>query len=934
MKRLLPILILLVAVESWADTPISVQSRNSWETGTEWQYVDTTSLLSSTEGALISSWSLSAADATNRFKYSTTRPYLLPRRYTVPGVITNAADTGTRNLVVIMEVTTAERYLQANLAATQGKLAGGFGFENNFTTADFSNCDFFKFHNGVSDAVIQYRSYSPLAYRTHTGSPSLVGPDIAVTSSQTNVWITFKFDNSAGVTNFSFSVYDRDNRELIGSSAIALTGASYPNVADIRISNDSHSSASVQRTNRVDNFLLTTNVSDYPIIPWLTNVYYVDKTNGSDSNSGRSAAKAWATLTKAEATIGAGETAFIAAGTYDEAVTFDASGTAGNLRKFIAATNVVCRNFIVTGSYQQLSGFEFTKIGVNTNVTPVVVNDCTGVELIDNYFHDTGHGTSGGEGGGLRYGNATNFIVRGNTFLRCGVNGETGTPTNAKDIADYNAKLASTNVLIEYNNHSHSAEYMNLSGTNTLIRNGVFGPTDGSDWSGTPHIDVLQLNSMFRMGGLVNNWHNDNTNTDAHFYLAQYGYSADMRITGNVIRKVGDPQAIWIGLSAGTTSNHFVAHNIIANTRAYEGTPSTAEPIYFHTTTNNWAGNNIFTNCTTDATPYDLSTDGYVNKLGGDIMFSQGTSNELLNVSNPQWVDYTGNDFRPQTTSPAKDMGVRLTGTTAAGSSSTSVAVTNSVWFTDGFGLTLGDYIYVGANNNVLVTGINRSTHTLTVSAAISWSAGDAVGYAYRGSGPDIGAYEFGDTLLASATISSNASVYTVTPTGDARMVVFYADGIPQAPIFDSPYTYTATGGEAVTAKAYALRAQAVPVVAAASGAGDVTAPTCAIASPTSVSSGSSGSYSTSSSTITVSGTSGDATATVTWSNSRGGAGTATGSTSWSQAGITLASGGNVLTFTATDPSANATTTTLNVTYTAPASGGGSTNNVGTLYIR
>ncbi len=117
-------------------------------------------------------------------------------------------------------------------------------------------------------------------------------------------------------------------------------------------------------------------------------------------------------------------------------------------------------------------------------------------------------------------------------------------------------------------------------------------------------------------------------------------------------------------------------------------------------------------------------------------------------------------------------------------------------------------------------------------------------------------------------------------------------------------------------------------------GGGDVTAPTCAITSPASVSSGGSGSYSTSSSTITVSGTSDDATATVTWSNSRGGAGTATGSTSWSKSGITLASGGNVLSFVATDPSANATTTTLNVTYTVPSSGGGSTNNVGTLYIR
>lgn len=799
---------------------ITNNARVSFETGSHWDDASTSTLAAGTEGSLISSWTLSASDAVDRIKISTNRPYRLPLTYTTWGAATNATDSGTRNLAVIMEVTTAERYVQANLSATQGKLAGGFHFENNFTTADFSACDYFKLHNGSADSVIQFMSYSPLRYRTHTGSPSAVGNEVNVTSSQTNVWITWKFDNTPGVTNFSFSLYDVDTRQLIGESSIALTGASYPGVADIRIGNDSHSSASVSRTNYVDNFILTTNVTDYPILPWdSTNTFYV-RTDGSDSNSGfeDTAAGAFLTIAKAESVMVAGQTCYVRAGTYDEAVTFNADGTSENPIQFIGATNVICRNFIVTGDYIRLVNFTFTAVNNNTNVTPIVVNDCTGVQVLDNYFHDTGSGSGGGEGGGLRYGNATNLIVRGNTFLRCGVNGATGTPSNSKDIADYYNKANSYNVLIEYNRHSHSAEYMNLSGSRTIARNIVFGPTDGSDWSGTPHIDGLQLNAMFRDGVLANCWHDNNTNTDAHFYLAQYGYSGDMRITGNVIRKVGDPQAIWVGLSSGTTSNHFIAHNIIANARAYEGTPSTAEPIYFNTTTNNWVGNNIITNSTTDATPYDLSTAGYANKLGGDIMYSQGTSNSLLNVSNPQWVDYSGDDFRPQTTSPAKDMGVRLTGATANGSSSTSVAVTNSVWFNDGFGLTRGDYIYVGTNNNVLVTGIDRSTHTLTVSAAISWSAGDAVGYAYRGSGPDIGPYEYGDTLLTGATISTNGTTYTVTPTGDARMVVFYADGIPQAPDYDSPYAITSDGE--VTAKAYALRAQATQVFDATPSAG------------------------------------------------------------------------------------------------------------------
>jgi len=178
----------------------------------------------------------------------------------------------------------------------------------------------------------------------------------------------------------------------------------------------------------------------------------------------------------------------------------------------------------------------------------------------------------------------------------------------------------------------------------------------------------------------------------------------------------------------------------------------------------------------------------------------------------------------------------------------------------------------------------------------------------------------------------------TASPTDTPSLNVGYWKCSTATPTTDPAIVQTGRFYKAVTAGSWTDYYQPFtfphPIVSAQDGGGgDVTAPTCVITSPASVSSGGSGSYSTSSSTITVSGTSDDATATITWSNSRGGAGTCSGSSSWSKSGITLASGGNVLTFVATDPSANATTTTLNVTYTAPPPSSGTTNNVRNLRI-
>ena len=93
----------------------------------------------------------------------------------------------------------------------------------------------------------------------------------------------------------------------------------------------------------------------------------------------------------------------------------------------------------------------------------------------------------------------------------------------------------------------------------------------------------------------------------------------------------------------------------------------------------------------------------------------------------------------------------------------------------------------------------------------------------------------------------------------------------------------------------------------------DTTIPTITINSPTS-----DDTYTTTSSVIAIGGTASDATSGInnlTWSNDKGGSGTANGTNSWLTSSISLLSGENIITATATDGAGNTGTDTITVTY-------------------
>ncbi len=104
-------------------------------------------------------------------------------------------------------------------------------------------------------------------------------------------------------------------------------------------------------------------------------------------------------------------------------------------------------------------------------------------------------------------------------------------------------------------------------------------------------------------------------------------------------------------------------------------------------------------------------------------------------------------DFRLSATSPAIDAGGFLTTAVGSATDSTLLDVRDAKFFFDGFGITEGDLIVVGANDPVRIVsgGMSGTDNVLTLDRALTWSAGDPVSLPYQGAGPDVGAYEYGD---------------------------------------------------------------------------------------------------------------------------------------------------------------------------------------------
>ena len=111
----------------------------------------------------------------------------------------------------------------------------------------------------------------------------------------------------------------------------------------------------------------------------------------------------------------------------------------------------------------------------------------------------------------------------------------------------------------------------------------------------------------------------------------------------------------------------------------------------------------------------------------------------------PKFVDAANHDFRILSDSPCIDRGTYLTNTINSGTG-TSIQVKDAGWFIGPHGSLDSDLIQIGSNK-VRMVSVNHTTKVIVVNQNISWSSGDGVSYPYSGSAPDIGTYEYGQTV-------------------------------------------------------------------------------------------------------------------------------------------------------------------------------------------
>jgi len=139
---------------------------------------------------------------------------------------------------------------------------------------------------------------------------------------------------------------------------------------------------------------------------------------------------------------------------------------------------------------------------------------------------------------------------------------------------------------------------------------------------------------------------------------------------------------------------------------------------------------------------------------------SSFTSDPGNQVANPDFVNYSTNDFHLAAGSPAINAGSPLTYATNSGSTSTSLTVADAWFFQDGWGFPNGtglgqvspDWIRIGASTTVQISSINYSTNVITLASPVSWNSRDGI-YLYKvsngnvvlnGAKPDIGAFPSG----------------------------------------------------------------------------------------------------------------------------------------------------------------------------------------------
>jgi hypothetical protein len=498
-------------------------------------------------------------------------------------------------------------------------------------------------------------------------------------------------------------------------------------------------------------------------------IYYVDKDSvggaAADTNPG-TITQPWATISKADATVQAGDTVCLRRGTYQETIAPDASGTEQariTYRNYDGETVTISRADLRFGidlvdkAYVTIDGIdcdgtqEYLRL---RNSHHVWVQNCT--------FDNSSWQTSWPTGVRMTQNSHHNWIHHC-LISRCGYANEEdnggimniGYWGNESDRSDYN--------LVENNTLAYGGHHvLSINSRYNVIRNNAFHNEEwmvglGGELFGNRHL-IIEGPPEHAMFNLVEG------NVFAYCGKPPDGNGVSgvsVRTTHNIVRRNIFYDNDEAGLNLCTDSwsvppdyirfNH-VYHNVFFH-NGYAA-KTTFQPFLAGMSLTVWTAdgppitdasikNNIFWQNAFD----QAMTFNHVNREDQVISHNWEEAGDPLFVDDETPADPLDPDvvdFHLQPSSPCIDAGDFLTRTTGSGSGNV-IPVVDAGYFTDGWGIVEGDLVQLeGQTGTVRITSVDYAGNLLTVDQALSWTAGQGVTSPYQGACPDMGVYELG----------------------------------------------------------------------------------------------------------------------------------------------------------------------------------------------
>jgi hypothetical protein len=505
--------------------------------------------------------------------------------------------------------------------------------------------------------------------------------------------------------------------------------------------------------------------------------YYVDATNGNDSNTGTSPIQAWRTLSKVNGqTFNAGDYIYFKRGEAWNETLYPDSGSSGNLITYGAygsGNKPIIRNFSAsTKSYIKVQDIEFKSNGGDypvylTNSHHIRIESCKiygntsctrwcafYMTLNSNHNElitcDIAHRNLSIQTDAVNLNLNSNYnLIKENTIgsaTHCALSLMGSTSTYPTYTCDYN--VIKDNIIV--NNDGGVVSLLSNSNNNLVEGNTIAGGKSTPFCRNSPRsFKLVTMNNIVR-----NNVICDNTPGSASGLTHDvYQYSADPRYPPNI------------------ASGNRVYNNLITNIGRCAVSFTNYSPEAGSNVENNHWKNNIVCNNGTDhqltiwGGAYGINIqDNYFKhnvfyKSGvSNILYIRGAVRTVAQQEATESTYWSGNiqqapdldgDYRPLSGSPCIDAGDFLTEVTSATGSGTTFTVSDARYFTDGLGIIQGDTIRVG-NTTATIETIDYGTNTIILRYAISWQKGHPVSLPYNGAKPDIGAFEY-----ASGTSSS-----------------------------------------------------------------------------------------------------------------------------------------------------------------------------------